>query len=52
MFDVMQAYWYQAQFDVTLSEVEYFLDPCTSTQKHICILSIFILLHLLQKGLN
>ncbi len=36
-----------------LSEVEYFLDPCTSMQKlHLSIISIVVLLHLLQKSPN
>jgi hypothetical protein len=47
MFDVMQVYWYRTQFDVMLNEVEYLLDPCMSMQRHLCILSIVIILHLL-----
>jgi len=48
MLDVIQVYWYQTQFGVALSEVEYLINPCMSTQlNHLCTFSIIFLLHLL-----
>ncbi len=52
VLDVMKVYYYQVQFNVVQSEVEYLLDPYTSTKRHFYTLSTIILLHLLQKSQN